>query len=95
MYMWVGCIRNECENQCKRVSVFYKSVFIIMWGKSLYLCKGIREVCGLSLYLLDCYRVHIYLYFSGAVHRYYESRRRLFLDSQPERAEVAEDSAKF
>ena len=26
---------------------------------------------------------------TGAVHRYYESRRQLFIDSQPERIEVA------
>ena len=30
----------------------------------------------------------------GAVHRYYESRRRLFLDCQPERVEEAKKTKK-
>lgn len=36
----------------------------------------------------------VYVYFVGAVHRYYESRRRQYIDSKPERVAIKEQNDK-
>ena len=41
---------------------------------------------------LCLYAIKLFIYNIGAVHRYYESRRRLFNDSQPSRVEKAHES---
>ena len=52
-------------------------------------CWGCVPVCCVLLCMCIAGLQWLLYNFAGAVHRYYESRRRLFLDSQPERVERA------
>ena len=46
------------------------------------------RVCA-YIVCVNSYSISIILHCTGAVHRFYESRRRLFLDFQPERVDEA------
>ena len=53
--------------------------------------ESLSLVCSPAFYFV-CIALWLRMSFfshTGAIHRYYESRRQLFLDSQPERAERA------
>jgi len=54
-------------------------------------CWGCVPVCCVSILLCMCIAGLQWLFynFAGAVHCYYESRRRFFLNSQPEWVERA------
>ena len=53
---------------------------------SVQMYVGVVFLCAMSVLLCMCIAGLQWLFynFAGAVHRYYESRRRRFLDSQPE-----------